>query len=408
MQHERRAFSDSLYISLSNHSLLHNASMSQQQQSISHSNSQHNSSLYIALSAASTMQRALEDELDIEAILNDHNLDAANIAADPDVRNGSVFILEHFEQLLLARGGGGGLDDEGHSHYRQAQGGAGPHPRQPQGHLPARRHTFALPRGSGLAPNTDIYADDDDEDAAASQLPELTDDMDDEERQRVEYLARRRGLRQMKRHIKRQIDAQLPGEIGKALSALCNEQHQFKEHCDASVERKLARGEDLGSLDALLAGNAAAFSALQGAIKFNEAMRMLLGHLHDGVLFDGPEISGVQQMRLMQQIYDAMLRSNRASFVLALHKFETVQGFDHCKDVDDDEAAHSVLDVNMGTVAVSQLSRPARDELKSVFGQRQEAVLAEMVESVEMNREMAVNNWRIIYCSSTTWWTATI
>ena len=53
--------------------------------------------------------------------------------------------------------------------------------------------------------------------------------------------------------------------------------------------------------------------------------------------------------------------------------------------------AHSVLDVNMGTAAVSQLSRPARDELESVLGQRQEEVLAEMVESVEMNREMADN-----------------
>ena len=49
--------------------------------------------------------------------------------------------------------------------------------------------------------------------------------------------------------------------------------------------------------------------------------------------------------------------------------------------------AHSVLDGNMGTAAVSQLSRPARDELESVLGQRQEEVL----EFVEMNREMADN-----------------
>ena len=188
-----------------------------------------------------------------------------------------------------------------------------------------------------------------DEDSVMSELPVLSEDATDEEREEHENLLRQQQMKQLRQCIKSEIDNQLVDELGSAFSYFCNGQYQYKEisgrfvfdivtmrteECDdiyGDIDRTLKRGHDLSTLDALrdddgdgadgtkltklglmqnLYSNLHKQYALKcgmdvGPIQYNEKMESLMGNIVDDMMFDGPhfEISGVLQRVLMTEIH---------------------------------------------------------------------------------------------------------
>jgi len=173
---------------------------------------------------------------------------------------------------------------------------------------------------------------------STGDVPLITDEMDDSERDEVEQRMRRRQMAQLRDCVKADIDRQLVSETGRAFSCFCSGHFQYRETAGRFVfeivteitdefediaqriEDRLRRGHRMDSLRALctadgggggdgaskhhlvqsLLSNLERQHALKrgmdvGPIEYGEAMESLATHIVDGQLFDGAhcEISSV-------------------------------------------------------------------------------------------------------------------